>query len=454
MAERLLVVGGDAAGMSAASQARRRRAADDLEIVAFERGNDTSYSACGIPYWVAGLVEDREDLIARSPEEFRERQQIQVHLRSEVVAVDVDRRTVEVWDHDAGTARHEGWDHLLLATGAAPIRPPLPGLDVGGVFGVQTLDEGAAVHAFIDEHDVRRAVVVGGGYIGLEMAEAMVERGIEVHLLQRSAHLMPTLDAEMGELVAEALRALGVHVHLERPATSFEAGPDGNVVAVGTPDGDLPADLVFLGLGTRPRADLAVEAGIPVGHTGGILTDACQRTSIEGVWAAGDCAETFHRVARRGVAIALGTIANKQGRVAGINLGGEPATFPGVLGTAITRVLDTEIARTGLTSWEAAEIGQPCDVVTIESTTTAGYFPGASPMQVRMTFDPSDGRVLGAQIVGGPGAGKRIDTVATALWNEMTAGELLNVDLAYAPPFSGVWDPVLVAARKAWQATR
>ena len=453
MTERLVVIGGDAAGMSAASQARKRRGTDDLQIAVFERGRFTSYSACGIPYWIAGVVESRDALVAVSPEQFRERG-IEVHRRREVVAIDTRARRVEVWELDGGASRWESYDELLIATGARPIRPSLPGLDTEGVFGVQTLGDGAAVRAFIEDNAIEQAVVVGGGYIGLEMAEAMAVRGIHVHVVSRSDHVMPTLDADIAGPIADAMRAAGIEVHLGCSVDGFEVGPDGRVAAVRTDDGHLDADLVFLGIGAGPEIALAEEAGLPIGAARGIVTDARQHTPVDGVWAAGDCTQTFHRVSREPVAISLGTIANKQGRVAGMNLGGDPTTFPGVLGTAITRVCDLEVARTGLSVRECNELGQPFIEESFGSTTAAGYMPEAHDMRVKVTVAPDTHRLLGAQIVGGAGAAKRIDAFAMALWNEMTVEDLVNVDLSYAPPFSGVWDAVLVAARKVVEGGR
>ena len=254
MPERLVVVGGDAAGMSAASQARRRRGPDELEVVAFERGRYTSFAACGIPYWIAGLVDDRDDLIARHPETFREKQHIDVHLRTEVVGIDTREGRVEVWDHEAGRSRTEPYDQLLIATGARPTRPQMPGLDSDGVFGVQTLDDGAAVNAYLEQRPVETAVVVGGGYIGLEMAEAMVHRGIDVTVVEAAPQVMPTLDADMAAGLVTALEDIGITVRLDTPVQGFAADDEGHVRAVTTDEGELPADLVFLGLGTRPES--------------------------------------------------------------------------------------------------------------------------------------------------------------------------------------------------------
>ncbi len=449
MNERLVVIGGDAAGMSAASQARRRRSSDDLAIVAFERGRHTSYSACGIPYLVGGVVHDPEELIARSPETFRSTFAIEAHVRHEVTEIDLDRQVVRVRDlEEEGEERQEGFDQLVVATGAVPLRPKLPGAEADGIHGVQVLDDGLALRRLLDEARPSRAVVVGGGYIGLEMAEALVMRGLEVALVEKGAQPMATLDPDMGSLVADAMQQVGVALYLEQTATGFETA-NGEVRAVVTTERTLPADLVVLGLGVRPNSDLAQTAGIPVGPTGGIVTDQRMRTAIPGVWAAGDCVEVFHRVSRQPVAIALGTHANKQGRVAGINIGGGYATFPGVVGTAVTKICGVEVAHTGLGDAEATEAGFEHEAVIVESTTRAGYFPGATPIKTKIIAERRTGRLLGAQIVGQENAGKRIDALAIALWNEMTVEEMAGLDLAYAPPFSPVWDPVLIAARKA-----
>ncbi|HKY76514.1 MAG TPA: FAD-dependent oxidoreductase [Acidimicrobiia bacterium] len=448
MTERLVVIGGDAAGMSAASQARRRRGPDALEIVVFERGCHTSYSACGIPYFVADVVHDAEQLVARQPEVFRSEFAMDVHLRHEVNEIDVKAQRVRVRDLEAGIERDEPFDQLVVATGARPVRPRLAGAEADGIFGVQILDDGVALRSRLDAGGVSQAVVVGGGYVGLEMAEALVQRGVEVALVDQRPQPMATLDPDMGSLVADAMRRLGITLYLGEAVSGFDHAA-GSVTAVVTEARIIPADLVVLGLGVRPNSGLAADAGVAVGDTGGIVTDQRMRTSVEGVWAAGDCVETFHRVSRQPVTIALGTHANKQGRVAGINLGGGYATFPGVLGTAVTKLCGLEIARTGLGEAEAAAAGFATEAVVVESTTRAGYFPGASLMKTKLIVEQRSGRLLGAQIVGEENAGKRIDALAIALWNEMTVEEMTGLDLAYAPPFSPVWDPVLIAARKA-----
>lgn len=449
MVRKLVVIGGDAAGMSAASQARRLLGAEELAITVVERGDTTSYAACGIPYWVAGLVEERSDLIARRAEVFRDKQQIDVRLHHEATAIDTDARTVQVRDLTSGKELALDYDELLIATGAQQVRPPVDGLDTPGVFGVQTLGDGQRILDAMAERSPRRAVVVGGGYIGLEMAEAMQLQGLDVTLIDMAPQPMTTLEPELGARIADAMRDMGIDLRLETPLTGIEAGDDGWVRAVTTPDGPIETDLVILGTGARPRSELAAAAGIPVGPSGGIVTDDRQRTPVDGVWAAGDCAETLHRVSGLPVSFALGTIANKQGRIAGLNLGGADGRFPGVLGTAVTKIHDVEIARTGLGVREAEAAGLSVTTSSITAGTRAHYYPDSSEMTVLLVVEAGSGRLLGGQIVGGPGAGKRIDVLAAALWNGMQVEDLVQMDLAYAPPFSPVWDPVLTAARNA-----
>jgi NADPH-dependent 2,4-dienoyl-CoA reductase/sulfur reductase-like enzyme len=441
MPERLVVIGGDAAGMSAAMQARRRQ--PYLEIVAIEKGAWTSYSACGIPYLVAGDVEDLDALVARSPDEFREQHRIDVRLHHEAVGIDAAARTVEVRDHARRRNLTLGFDQLHVATGGRPLRPDLPGIDLGHVRGVQTLDDAKALEDHARTSRCRSVVVVGGGYIGLEMAEAFIRWGAEVTLVEGSDQLMRTLDADMAARLLGPLRALGVDVRLDAPVAGFEPGKvllaDGGV---------LDADLVVLGMGVTPNGELAGDAGAERGVRGALKVDRRQRTTLDGVYAAGDCCESHHLVSGRPTHVALGTVANKQGRVAGINLGGGYATFPGVVGTAITKVCSLEVARTGLTEREAADAGFEAVATTIEGTTIAGYLPDARPMTVKLVAERGTGRVLGGQIVGEERSGKRIDTLAVALHAGLRVDELIDLDLAYAPPFSSTWDPIHMAARR------
>ncbi|MFF0545162.1 FAD-dependent oxidoreductase [Nocardia thailandica] len=452
MVERMVVIGADATGMSAASQARRMRGPDDLEIVVFEKGHHTSYSACGIPYWVSGDVADRDDLIARTPAEHRARG-IDLRTRTEIVELDIPGRRVLALDHTTATRAWWHYDKLVLATGATPIRPPLPGIDLPGVHGVQTLDDGQALIDTLEAAHGRDAVVVGAGYIGVEMAEALIRRGYRVTVLTRGEQPMSTLDPDMGALVADAMRGLGIRVECGAEVTAVLAGDGGRVRAVTTPDAEYPADVVVLGIGVTPATGLARQAGLPLGEHGGLLTDLAQRVhGHDDIWAGGDCVEVLDLVSGDRRHIALGTHANKHGQIIGTGVGGGYATFPGVVGTAVSKVCDLEVARTGLGERQAREAGLQFHAVTIESTGRAGYFPGAQPMTVKMLAERRTGRLLGVQIVGRDGAAKRIDVAAVALTTRMTVEQMTALDLGYAPPFSPVWDPILVAARRATRA--
>jgi NADPH-dependent 2,4-dienoyl-CoA reductase/sulfur reductase-like enzyme len=451
MAERVVVIGGDAGGMSAASQALRtaKKHARTLDIVVLERGHWTSYSACGIPYWAAGIVDGPDELVARTPEEHRKRG-IDVRMRTEAVRIDIDRRAVDAVEQESDKRGRVEFDQLVIATGAEPIRPDVPGVDSSGIHGVQTLDDGAALLDRLEKDDPKRAVIVGGGYIGIEMAEAMVHRGLDVTVIDKAAEPMSSLDPDLGRQVHEAMEGMGIEVETDTPVEGFEAGDNGAVQAVVAGGRAYLADIVVLGIGVQPATLLAKQAGLPIGEHGGLRVD--DRLQVEGhdaIWAAGDCVESFDRVARALAHVPLGTHANKQGRVLGTNLAGGEAVFPGVVRTAISKVCDLEVARTGMREKDARRAGLDFVTATIESTTRAGYFPGAQPMTVKVLAEKPDGRLLGAQIVGRKGSAKRIDVLALALWTEQTVGELSQVDLSYAPPFSPVWDPVLIAARKA-----
>ncbi|MGX6750834.1 FAD-dependent oxidoreductase [Streptomyces xantholiticus] len=452
--ERLVIIGGDAAGMSAASQARRMKGPDELEIVAFERGHFSSFSACGIPYWVSGDVGERDELIARTPEEHR-RRAIDLRMRTEVTEIDVTGARVRTRDVGTGADSWTGYDKLVIATGARPIRPALPSIDAPGVHGVQTLDDGQALLDTLARTEGRRALVIGAGYIGVEMAEALLKHGYEVTIVNRSEQPMATLDPDMGRLVHEALSGMGITTVSGTPVTGIRTGDDGRVRAVTTDDAEYPADVVVLGIGVEPETTLARAAGLPLGRHGGLLTDLAMRVrGHDNIWAGGDCVEVLDLVSGRERHIALGTHANKHGQIIGANAGGGYGTFPGVVGTAVSKVCELEIARTGLREKDARAVGLRYVTATIESTSRAGYFPGAAPMTVKMLAERRTGRLLGVQIVGREGAGKRVDIAAVALTAGMTVEQMTALDLGYAPPFSPVWDPVLVAARKATAAVR
>jgi NADPH-dependent 2,4-dienoyl-CoA reductase/sulfur reductase-like enzyme len=432
--------------MSAASTAKRLLG-DGIDVIVFERGDWTSYSACGIPYWVAGQVDGPDRLVVRTPEEHR-RRGIDVRMGTEVVAVDLSAQTVTARDR-GGAETTQRYDDLLFATGAEPIRPQLPGIEAAGIYGVQDLADGCRIVDALDRRPAR-AVIVGSGYIGLEMAEACLQRGLATTVVDQAAAPLSLLDGDLGARVHIAMTGLGIDVRMNTPVRGFGVDAGGTVTAVHTDGGTIPADVVILGIGVKARSALAARAGVTLGTSDGIVVEPDQRVpGHSNVWAAGDCALSRHRLTGDLVHIPLGTHANKHGTVAGRNIAGGKATFGGVLGTAITKICALEIAVTGLTTAAAEGAGRATVRVSVDATTTAGYFPTAQDMTVVMLAERDTRRILGAQIVGGDGAAKRIDTVATAIWQEMTVDELIQCDLAYAPPFSPVWDPVQVAARAA-----
>lgn len=443
---RIVVIGGDAAGMSAASQLRRLK--PEIEIVVLEKGPFTSYAACGIPYFVAGLIDNPEKLVARTPETFREKYDIDARTLQEAMDIDAGKREVAIRDHRDSRSYTLAYNQLLIATGAVPFKPSVPGIDAGGIFGVNTLGSGIELHRAIESGDVRKTVVIGGGYIGLEIAEALhCHRGLEVSLVEKAPHVMGTLDPDMGNLVSEAVQNVGINLFLEETLLGFETR-SGRVEAVVTDKRTLPADLVVLGLGVRPDTELARKAGLPLGVKGSIRVNDMMQTSVEGIWAAGDCAETFNLVSRKPFHVALGTVANKMGRVAGLNLAGEKARFPGVLGTAVSKICKYEVARTGLLERDLQNDDIDFATAIISSRTRAGYYPGAGKIRVKLLARRGTGKLLGGQIIGEEGAAKRIDIVAASLHGERTVQDLVDMDLSYAPPFSPVWDPVQIAARK------
>ena len=447
---RLLIIGGDAAGMSAATSVRR--AHPGVEIVVVERGPYTSYAMCGIPYYVSGEVDTPQELVAMTPQEFAA-MDITVHLQALAQSVDADAQTVRVLDLDSGAARDEPYDQLLIATGAHPQPPDIPGLAEFG-FVVHTLDEGERVRRHLESTDrVRSAVVVGAGYIGMEIAEALVKRGIDATLVDRSPQVMKSLDPPMAAHVEQALVDFGVRLCLGESLLKV-VGEDGCCVEVVTSKGTYPADAVILGMGGKPNLEVALTAGCKVGPSGGLVVDELMRTTVEGIWAAGDCVESTDLVAGLRRNVQLGTHANKQGKVAGANLiavfAGEPPTagFPGVVGTAVTKVCDWQIARTGLTELDAEEVGVDYEIVRFEGSARAGYMDDPGVVYVSMMAERGSGRVLGAQLVGTGNVAKRIDVAATWCHLGVTVQDAQLFDLSYAPPFGGVWDLLQVGARK------
>jgi NADPH-dependent 2,4-dienoyl-CoA reductase/sulfur reductase-like enzyme len=444
MAQSLIVIGGVAAGMSAAAKARRTDR--DLEVLVFEKGPYISYAACGMPYFLAGDISDHHELIVRTPEQMG-KQGIQVYTHHHVTSITPKSQTVTVHALRDNREFVQYYDKLVIATGARPVEPPLRGHDLKGVFGLRTLASGLAMQQFLKEEQPQRAVIVGAGYVGVEMAETFRRLGLKVTMIIRSGKVLRrTLDDDVRELVHAELARQGVKIVQGMPV-AFEG--DGHLEAVITADGRHPCALALLGVGARPNIEIAKAAGVALGPTGAIATDASMRTNLPGVYAAGDCAEARHLVTGQPTYIPLGSTANKQGRVAGENAAGGRATFGGVVGTTVIRCFDLAVASTGLTATEARAAGFNVEETLIRANDSSHYFPGASDIHVKLVVDAGRKRLLGGQIVGSRGVAKRVDVLATALFNRMTISELRQLDLSYAPPFAPVWDPILVAANVA-----
>lgn len=460
--EQILVIGADAAGMSAAHQILRAAKSQNrsVRVTALEKMPFTSYSACGIPYWVAGDVDEVDDLVARTPDRHRE---MGVDLRTgrTVTGLDLTTRVVTAQD-ESGAVEEFPYDQLIIATGGRPLLPdwagPRPGELHHGVGAVKDLNDGQlwidhlARKFDSDEPNSCRGTVavIGGSYIGLEMAEAAMRKGFCVTLITRST-VMSSLDTDMSDRIAKALAEAGVIV-VYGAVDGLDVADDGWVSAVRTRNGGVFAcDLAVMATGVRPAVDFAQAAGLPVGWRGGLVPDPYGLVAPN-VWAAGDCCETKHRISDEYTYSPLGTHANKQGRVVGTNVMGGNATFDGVLGTAITRFVHgsvhIEIARTGLSSEQAQLAGIESVSLTTDGRTASGYMPESTPIAVKLIAESRTRRLLGGQIVGGRGSAKRIDTIAAALWGSMSIDDLATMDLSYAPPFATVWEAVQLAARR------
>ncbi|WP_265109853.1 FAD-dependent oxidoreductase [Halosolutus halophilus] len=441
MDDPFVIVGGDAAGMSAASKAKREN--PDLDVIVFEKGEWVSYAACGMPYYVKGAVDDLEDLVAVTPEEFREERDVDLRTGHEVVSIDPEAKTVTV--ETDGDRFDQPYGAMLIGTGARAVEPPFDGFDLGGVFTLRSMDEADAIEDYVDAHEPASAAIVGGGYVGVEMAEALTERGIDVSIFEMLPQTLQPFGKETARVVEDHLRDQGVELHLETAVQGFAGGE--HVEAVELEDDSVPADVVIVGVGVAPNVELAAEAGIELGPTGAIATDEYGRTNYDDVYAAGDCAEATNVVTGEPDHVPLALTANRAGRAIGTTVAGDPTPTGGTAGTAIVKAFDLGAARTGVIDPDLArEVGFDPVSVTIEAPTRPHYYPGATDLTVTLVADRESERVLGASVVGREGA-KRIDTVATALHADLIVPELQNLDLAYAPPFSPVWDPILTAAK-------
>jgi NADPH-dependent 2,4-dienoyl-CoA reductase/sulfur reductase-like enzyme/rhodanese-related sulfurtransferase len=450
--KRLVIVGGVAGGASAA--ARARRLCEQCEIVVFERGPHASFANCGLPYFVGGEIVSPDDLLVQTPESLRARFNLDVRVNAEVIGIDRTARLVKVRERISGREYEQPYDALILSTGATPLLPPIPGIERDGHFSVRNIPDVERIKAWTKDCSACRAVVVGGGYIGLEMAEQLVRHGgISVSIVEALPQVMAPLDPEMAAWLHLELRKHGVELFLGNPVAAFEAPAEGESarasVVVLKGGQRLPADSVVLGLGVRPEAKLAKNAGLEIGARGGIRVNEHLQTSDPNIWAVGDAVEVRDGINGEWSLVALAGPANRQGRMAADNIFGRPARYHGTWGTAILRLFDLTAGCTGANQKTLRAAGIPYQALHLHPGSHAGYYPGAEPIAIKILFAPDTGKLLGAQAVGRDGVDKRLDVFATALKGGMTVHDLAELELAYAPPYGSAKDPVNLAGMAA-----
>jgi len=447
----IVIVGAVAAGMSAASVIKREL--PDTEVVVFGKEAYISYGACGVPYYISGQISDHEELIALLPEDAIHKRGINLKTRHEVMSINREARTVTVKNHADGGFLEQEYETLVLTTGARPITPAIPGIDLSGIFSMKEFQNGIDLKAFLEKQKPQKAVIIGGGYIGVEMAESFRGAGLDVALVEAQPRVMSIMDDDMSAIVDQELRKNGIEVILGRKVVGLEGARQ--VRAVQLDDGtSVATDCVLLSIGVTPNSDIAAKAGLELGPRGAIQVDRYQRTSAPHIFGAGDCCTAYHRLLHRDVYIPLGLTANRQGKMCGENIvlqirGKKLKPFPGVIGTAVTRVFGLEIAKTGIGQMEIDRYDlQDISSVLIKAKTLPDYFPGSADIWVKLFCEDDSRVIVGGQIVGGPGSALRINTVVAAATQGMRMDELYTLDAAYAPPLSPVWDPLLIAARK------
>lgn len=443
---RVIIIGGVAAGMSAASKIKRLQ--PDTEVLVYEKGNFLSYGACGMPYYIGGFNDDYRKMLARSQADF-EGMGIKTLLRHEVRSVNPERKKVTVKNLENGDCFEKSYDKLLVTCGASPIIPPFEGIEKLGVHTLKSLDDSIFLKEYAAMDSIKDVVVVGAGYIGIECAEAFLNLGKNVHVVEASDRILAPFDSEMSELAQMELQAKGAVLHLNEKVEAFLGGT--SVESVRTDKGTYPAQLVLLAVGIRPSTGFLKETGIEMERNGAIVVDREMRTSLPYVYSAGDCAVSYNKAQDRNTYLALGTVANKCGRIAGENILGGHEKFGGTLSSAAIKVCDLELGRTGCGEEEAKALGLAAKSKIVRANDHAGYYPGATSITIKVIYEEKTRRLLGAQLCGayGSGAVLRTDIFATAIQAGMTAPELGMTDLAYAPPFAGVWDAVQIACNAA-----
>jgi NADPH-dependent 2,4-dienoyl-CoA reductase/sulfur reductase-like enzyme len=437
------IIGGDAAGMSAAMQIVRNT--ENADITVLEKGGIYSYGQCGLPYVVGGRIPSTEKLIARSIETFREKYGMDARTFHEVKAVNTDAKSISGVHTKTGEPFEVSYDKLLIATGVRPITPKgWTGVHLKGIYPLKTIPDAEEMMAGLK--DVHHVTIIGGGYIGLEMAENVIRLGKKVRIIQRSNQLGSIFDEDLAPLIHEEAEKHGIELCLGEEVLGFKG--DDHVQFVKTAKKDYPTDLVIAAVGVKPNTDFLKDTEISLNKQAVITVNERMETNVEGVYAAGDCATHYHRIKKRDDHIPLGTTANKQGRIAGLNMAGIEKPFKGIVGSSIIQFMDLTLGKTGLSNKEAEKLEIPYDEIRITSKNHAGYYPNAKKLEVKITYHKETKKLLGGQIIGAEGVDKRIDVLATALYHEMDVEELTDLDLSYAPPYNGSWDPIQQAARR------
>lgn len=442
MSKKIIIVGGVAGGATAA--ARIRRLDEQAEIIVFERSGFVSYANCGLPYYIGGVIQDKEELTLQTPENFRERFRIDVRVRHEVTAIHPDNKTVSVKNLKTGEEFEENYDKLLLSPGARPVQPNLPGVGIDNLFTLRTVEDTLRIREFVLKEKPKSAVLAGGGYIGLEVAENLRELGMDVTIVQRPNQVLNPLDYEMATFVHAKMREKGIHLMLGHSVEGFEQ-KDGKTMVILKDGEPLKTDMVILAIGVAPDTHLAKEAGLTLGIKNSIVVNERMETSVPDIYAVGDAVEVHHRITGQKALISLAGPANKQGRIAADNICGGNSSYKGSQGSSVIKIFDMTVATTGLNEQAAKQAGIDCDKVYLSPSSHASYYPGGTMMTMKVLFEKETYRLLGAQIIGYDGVDKRIDVLATAMAAGMSALELQDLDLAYAPPYSSAKDPVNMA---------
>ena len=437
----IAIIGGVAAGTSAAAKARREN--NNAEIVLFEKGENISYAGCGLPYYISGVIDNKEKLITFTPKEFIKKYNVDIRIKHEVTEIIPEKKLIKYKNYNQGTANTYNYDKLIITTGARPIIPKIPGIKLNNIFTLRSLAEGETIKNKIAKQNISKVTIIGAGLVGMEMAESFKKTGLEVTLVEKAPTVLPQISNEMSEIVEKHLKEKDIKLILADGVKEF-AGTNKVETVFTEKNKKIPSDLVLISIGIKPNIEMAQNSGIKIGNTGAIAVNNKMETSHFDIFAAGDCAESKNLIINKMDWVPLGSTANKQGRVAGENAAGGNNEHLGILKTAITKIFELTVARTGLTLKEAEKEGFDVITTKIDTRNQAGYYPGVKKISLKGIFDKKSKRVLGAEVIGKKGVDKRIDVLSTAIYSNLTTKDLVDIDLAYAPPYSTPKDPVAI----------